>query len=156
MDLRTLVNVQNLRLSPITSHFKLAENRLKQLMSPLQIRLQVTKYELEPYMNTHADANAHVHHHQRQKQHKTRRVSPEIPEGTCGVICLMRENVCGGLCLDTSGVSVHQRAGRDLPPGFFVLKPQSMTDYELCDPHMQGYVQLMWMIEQKDDTSLPV
>ena len=73
----------------------------------------------------------------------------QVPNHACGVVCLARENVCGGLVLDVEA-SAYSRRGRDLPPGFMILKPQTLTDYELLDPHSPGFAQLLWVIEEKE------
>ena len=201
MDIRGFVNINNLRFGQGAggSGCK-AESKLHKLLEPMLFVIDRRVYEID----SHVDANAgsgsgsgrfgirqtNDWRERKRELERERELSKntnyqknimglEIPENTFGVLCVARENICGGLVVanqiwglngvrsvlsndkGTNATNVghsshsihsrHSRVAKDLPPGFIILYPQVMSPFELIDSHQSGSATLLWLIANQSN-----
>ena len=159
MDVRGFVNIHNLRVGHGNIH-RHAESKLKALLQPMCVRFEKHVYEVDA---SHRITELPVDDWRLRRQalererktvhYQSHVLTVPIPDKTVGVVCLSRENMCGGLVVTERGASIaplilrHARIARDLPPGFLVLYPILLTPYELLNPHECGSTTLLWILE---------
>ena len=179
MDVRSFVNIHNLRLLPVHSHAKhaphtrIAEEKLRSLIDPMhlhnEIHFERTQYEIHEHAKVMQPSDMDTlrrrygHNYGRQAHKVPRSTEPlgtahvTIPPCAFGVLCLAKENVCGGLIVAEKGDHVthaaarHSRIAKDLPPGYLVLYPEIVTPFELLDPHEPGVASLLWLISKHSE-----